>query len=266
MGQRMLKRYFLALAFAGLVSTANAQPVTTKPALNMLTANCALTNLLTGGAVSPGCGPTPARAGDIMFFNGTIWQSLAGNNSGTQFLQESSAGIPSWATVSGTGTVTSVTCGTGLSGGTITTSGTCALNLTNASVQTASISPTGTTSTTGVMMGLGLSGCTITPVLTGRVHFEIGGNIVNSVTALASVATLRFGTGTAPSNGGAAAGTQLGANHTSTAVAAGSPGDLNMGGIATGLTLGTPVWFDADVRVSAASTGSISVACNAFEF
>lgn len=75
--------------------------------------------------------PTPTRAGDIMYYNGTNWVSLAGNNSGTQFLQETAAGVPSWATVSGTGTVTSVACGTGLSGGTITTSGTCAVSLTS---------------------------------------------------------------------------------------------------------------------------------------
>jgi hypothetical protein len=73
--------------------------------------------------------PTPTRAGDLMYYNGTNWVSLAGNNSGTQFLQETAAGVPSWVTVSGTGTVTQVVCGTGLSGGTITTSGTCAVNV-----------------------------------------------------------------------------------------------------------------------------------------
>jgi hypothetical protein len=65
--------------------------------------------------------PTPTRAGDISFFNGTNWVSLAGNNSGTQVLQETSSGVPSWVTVSGTGTVTSVTC----FGTAITSSGTC---------------------------------------------------------------------------------------------------------------------------------------------
>jgi hypothetical protein len=78
-----------------------------------------------GGAVAP----TPTRAGDIIYWNGSAWVTLAGNNSGTQFLQENASGVPSWVTVSGTGTVTSVACGTGLSGGTITTSGTCAVNL-----------------------------------------------------------------------------------------------------------------------------------------
>lgn len=73
--------------------------------------------------------PTATRAGDIIYWNGSAWAHLAGNNSGTQFLQETSAGVPSWVPPAGSGTVTSV----GLSnsygitlGGTnpVTTSGT----------------------------------------------------------------------------------------------------------------------------------------------
>lgn len=76
--------------------------------------------------------PTPVRAGDIVYWNGSNWVTLAGNNAGTLTLQENASGVPVWASVAGTGTVTSVVCGTGLSGGTITTSGTCAVNLTTA--------------------------------------------------------------------------------------------------------------------------------------
>jgi hypothetical protein len=61
-----------------------------------------------------------------MYWNGTAWVTLAGNFTGTQVLTESSSGVPSWTTP---GTVTSVTAGTGLSGGTITTTGTITLNL-----------------------------------------------------------------------------------------------------------------------------------------
>lgn len=115
-------RSILALIFAAFVSTASAQPLTTQPPLNMLMANCGLTHVLLGGSVSPGCGPTPTRAGDLLYFNGTTYVSLPGNNSGTQLLQETSAGVPSWVTVSGTGTVTSITC----FGTAITSAGTCA--------------------------------------------------------------------------------------------------------------------------------------------
>ena len=87
-----------------------AQPLTTKPSTNMIVTPCAANAPVMGNGTgaSPGCGPTPVRAGDLMYFNGTNWVSLAGNNSGTQILQETSAGVPSWVTVSGTGTVTSV--------------------------------------------------------------------------------------------------------------------------------------------------------------
>jgi hypothetical protein len=40
--------------------------------------------------------PIPVRAGDIIYWNGSAWVTLAGNNSGTQYLQETTAGVPSW--------------------------------------------------------------------------------------------------------------------------------------------------------------------------
>lgn len=47
--------------------------------------------------------PTPTRAGDVTFWNGTIWTTLAGNNSGTNCFSETSSGVPSWAACSGGG-------------------------------------------------------------------------------------------------------------------------------------------------------------------
>lgn len=74
--------------------------------------------------------PTPTRAGDIIYWNGTHYVTLAGNNSGTLTLQENASGVPVWASVGGTGTVTSavIAAGAGVSVTgtcTITTSGTC---------------------------------------------------------------------------------------------------------------------------------------------
>lgn len=40
--------------------------------------------------------PSPTRAGDLIYWNGTTWVALAGNNSGTSFLQEDPSGNPSW--------------------------------------------------------------------------------------------------------------------------------------------------------------------------
>lgn len=76
--------------------------------------------------------PTPIANGDIIYWNGSAWTTLPGNNSGTQVLQENSSGVPSWVTVSGTGTVTTITPGAGIVSGVttacsqanITTSGT----------------------------------------------------------------------------------------------------------------------------------------------
>jgi hypothetical protein len=60
---------------------------------------------------------SPVRAGDIIYWSGINWVSLAGNNSGTQCLQESNLGVPSWgACGSGSGTVTSVALAGGLTG------------------------------------------------------------------------------------------------------------------------------------------------------
>lgn len=40
--------------------------------------------------------PTPTRAGDIIYWNGSNWVSVAGNNSGTQVLSENASGVPAW--------------------------------------------------------------------------------------------------------------------------------------------------------------------------
>lgn len=79
------------------------------------------TNAATQTAAINNMHPTPTRAGDVQYWNGTSWTTLAGNNTGTQFLQENASGVPSWATVGGSGTVTSITC----NGTAITTTGTC---------------------------------------------------------------------------------------------------------------------------------------------
>jgi hypothetical protein len=77
--------------------------------------------------------PTPTRAGDVLCYSGSTWAALAGNNSGTQVLTENASGVCSWATITGTGTVTSITlaAGNGISlSGTnpITSSGTITIN------------------------------------------------------------------------------------------------------------------------------------------
>jgi hypothetical protein len=121
------------LASTGVVTCSKTGGVAFGPFATQ-TAPCSIaqgcTGQITQQAALNAISPAPTRAGDIAYYNGTNWVSVAGNNTGIRFLQETAAGVPSWVTISGTGTVTSVICGTGLSGGTITVSGTCAVNLT----------------------------------------------------------------------------------------------------------------------------------------
>ena len=115
------------MPFFGLSGTFGALTVSGITGLTQcLQANSA--GVVTGTGSPCGGSPSPTRAGDIIYYNGTNWVTLAGNNSGTQVLEENSSGSPSW-TVSASGTVTSITGGQGCVSGTggqtaITTSGT----------------------------------------------------------------------------------------------------------------------------------------------
>lgn len=77
--------------------------------------------------------------GDISVYNGTNWQKLASGTNGTCLVAQADAGVGAyWGSCSGggggSGTVTSIIAGTGLSGGTITTSGTIAIDSTVATL------------------------------------------------------------------------------------------------------------------------------------
>lgn len=56
-----------------------------------------------GAGTSPTSGTAPTAAGDLNYWNGSAWAKLAGNASGTKVLQETSSGVPSWATGGGGG-------------------------------------------------------------------------------------------------------------------------------------------------------------------
>ena len=90
--------------------------------------------------------------GDVLYRNGTIWTILAPGTNGQVFTSGGAAANPSWSTVSGTGTVTSIATGTGITGGTITTTGTLGLaaitnNTVLANVSGGSLAPSSTTPT-----------------------------------------------------------------------------------------------------------------------
>lgn len=126
--------------------------------------------------------------------------------------------------------------------------------------------PTGTTSSSPVMMGLG-GVCHITPTTSTRVFVTIQGAVSNNTNSDASTIGLRQGTGTAPVNGAAATGTVYG-----TTIGAGGAANanvtwpFNLSAIITGLTIGTPIWFDLTLAVQVGGTSTINaLTCSAFE-
>lgn len=115
--------------------------------------------------------------------------------------------------------------------------------------------PSGTTSTAGVMLGLAAS---ITPAFSGRVMICINGNLTNSTAAAGNGAKvqIRYGTGAAPANGAALTGTAAGSQQSSVLERA-TANDMQTFCVlclVTGLSIGTPIWFDLSLTAVAAGT------------
>jgi hypothetical protein len=136
--------------------------------------------------------------------------------------------------------------------------------LSGATFQSATSNLTGTTSTAGVMVGLAYA---ITPVRTGKVVVSICGSLQNTVTAGQCLARIYYGTGTAPTNGAALTGTTVGGIAHSHSGGVGWRLPFNLTAVITGLTPGTPIWFDlSQSAVAASGTASvINVAGTAYE-
>src|SRR6516164_8288589 len=58
--------------------------------------NAGVPSWVSGSAAAPLVFPTPTRSGDVVYWNGTSWLTLPGNNSGTQVLSENASGTPTW--------------------------------------------------------------------------------------------------------------------------------------------------------------------------
>lgn len=106
------------LSAAGVVAlaTVNANVGTFGSSSQTVTLTINGKGLITGAVAqsisAPALFPTPVRAGDVIYWNGSSWVTLAGNNSGSVFLAENASGVPSWAA----GTVTGVASVGGLTG------------------------------------------------------------------------------------------------------------------------------------------------------
>lgn len=134
------------------------------------------------------------------------------------------------------------------------TSGTPAL----AGVTATPNAPSGTTSTAAqVMMGLGVA---FTPTATGRALVVISGNVVNTTGGDGAEIQIRYGTGTAPTNGAAATGTTVGGAVAffPASGAANFKVPFTLSGYVTGLTIGTAIWVDSGLRALTGGTAGIA--------
>ena len=121
--------------------------------------------------------------------------------------------------------------------------------------------PSSTTSTTEVMLGLGIL---ITPRSTGTIRFDIRGGAGQQTAAAYMTCTPRYGTGSAPANGGVAAGTTMGPKLTVqlTSVTTGENVPFSILAEVSGLAIGTQYWFDLSyatgISSDAAQLGALS--------
>src|SRR5208337_418940 len=116
------------------------------------------------------------------------------------------------------------------------------------------------------MLGLSNVSSTLilTPTYTGMVLFKIGGELTIAATDSVQLKP-SYGTGTAPTNGQATAGTQVGTGVNITLPT--GPGTLPFWTecIITSLVLGTPVWFDLEAIFAAGTLVVSNVVAIALE-
>lgn len=126
--------------------------------------------------------------------------------------------------------------------------------------------PTGTASTVGVMMGIGTN-MSITPLQTGRIHLVISGTVFNNTIGSTTTVTPRYGTGTAPANAAALAGTAASNPVRMVASTVAGKVPFSVTAVVTGLTLGTAYWIDLALAIVVASTGTVTdITATAIEF
>lgn len=118
-----------------------------------------------------------------------------------------------------------------------------------------SASPAGTTSTTAVMMA---AGGTLTPIRTGVALLTISGQMANATLNDGATVQLRYGTGTAPSNGAAVTGTLAGISQTATSLVAAAKSGFNITARVSGLTLGTAYWVDIALNAVTGGTATVT--------
>ena len=108
--------------------------------------------------------------GSIAYRGASGWTTLPPGLSGYVLASQGSGNDPHWASVSGVGTVTSITAGTGLTGGTITTSGTIGVSTTQNITTLSNLTSNGfvgVTGSVGTLVTIGQTGSGIVVCQTG---------------------------------------------------------------------------------------------------
>lgn len=143
----------------------------------------------------------------------------------------------------------------GTTGQQLRSDGTDYVNKTTNTYQDTPADPKGTNSTAGRMMGLAGS---ITPSYSGIIMIIISGDMGNNGNKLGAITQIRYGTGSAPTNGavitGTAAGSQIQMAQNNKAII--TPFSCNA--IVSGLTIGTIYWIDLSLAPVTGGTASVS--------
>jgi len=122
------------------------------------------------------------------------------------------------------------------------------------SAQSTPADPSTTTSTTGVMMGLAGS---IIPGYSGKIMIVISGDIDNGTANDGAQVQVRYGTGTAPTNGAILTGTTVGSLIKMVSSSATNRMPFHCNAIVSGLTVGTTYWIDLSLAAMTGGTARI---------
>jgi hypothetical protein len=117
-------------------------------------------------------------------------------------------------------------------------------------------SPSAVTATSPTYKMLGLAG-TITPKFNTAIFLSITGLVSDAILADVITLQLSYGTSTAPSNGTALAGTQVGSIYAITQAVATDVTGFNLSAVITGLSAGTAYWLD----LALGSSGGHAITC-----
>ncbi len=115
--------------------------------------------------------------------------------------------------------------------------------------------PVAINSATNLMNGLGVT-WTLTPQASGRVLMFLSGNLVENAATQTASLRLAYGTGVAPANAAASAGTLVGGVLSWITLASQLTIPFSMSTIVGGLTVKTAYWFDI---ASNSSAGTIQL-------